>query len=287
MKGIVVGLEGGLGNQLFQYAAGRAAMLRVSTELALDLRPLRARGDRAYGLGDFRLCPNLTVISEGPPPRRDGRLRRLLHSLIGDRRCFREEGFAFNDAFLNIRSGTRLEGYFQSERYFADIAETIRADLTPRPEHLAEIEGMASSLLPAEPCISLHVRRGDYANPETMAVHGLLDVSYYARALQIMAERNGRRLPVCVFTDEPVWVRANLDLPAETRFVSEHTRTALQDLILMSRCSHHITANSSFSWWGAWLNLSKEKVVVTPREWFRPESGLDTRDLRPADWLQA
>ncbi len=286
MKGIVVGLEGGLGNQLFQYAAGRAAMLRVSTGLALDVRPLLARGDRAYGLGDFRLCPNLKVISEGPPPRRDGRLRRLLHSLIGDGGRFREEGFAFDDAFLNIRPGTRLEGCFQSERYFADIAETIRADLKPQPEHLAEIEGMASSFLPAEPSVSLHVRRGDYANPETMAVHGLLDVSYYARALQLVAERNGRRLPVCVFTDEPAWVRANLDLPAETRFVSEHTRTALQDLILMSRCSHHITANSSFSWWGAWLNPSKEKVVVTPREWFRPESGLDTRDLRPADWLQ-
>ncbi len=287
MRKIVVGLEGGLGNQMFQYAAGRAAMLRVSAELALDLRPLLARGDRGYGLKDFRLCPDLELITEGRPPRRDGAVRRFLRSLIGGKHCFREASFRFDVACLRLRPGTRMEGYFQSERYFADVATTIRADFSPQPKRLAEIDTLTERLIPAGPCVSLHVRRGDYTNPATMAVHGLLDASYYERALHLIAERNGRTLPVCVFTDDSAWVRSHLVLPAETRFISEHTRMALQDLILMSRCTHHITANSSFSWWGAWLNPRPDKIVVTPSEWFRPSSGLDTRDLRPAGWLQA
>ena len=287
MSKIVVSLEGGLGNQMFQYAAGRAAMLRISTQLALDVRRLTASGDRNYGLGDFRLCPDLTLITEGPPPRQDGRWRRFLKSLIGDEACFHEAGFQFDGGCLRLKPGARMEGYFQSERYFADFATIIRADFTPRAEHLAEIEAMAERLIPSSPCVSLHVRRGDYANPETMAIHGMLNASYYERALKILAERTGSNLPICVFTDDPAWVRANLALPGQARFISEHTRTALQDMILMSRCTHHITANSSFSWWGAWLNPSQDKIVVTPALWFQPDAGLDTRDLRPDGWIQA
>jgi hypothetical protein len=287
MRGITVGLRGGLGNQMFQYAAGRAAMLRTATQLALDVRRLTASGDRNYGLEDFRLCPDLTLITEGPPPRQDGRWRRLLKSLIGGEPCFHEAGFPFDDGCLRLKPGARMEGYFQSERYFADFATTIRADFTPRAVHLAEIDAMAERLIPSSPCVSLHVRRGDYANPETMAIHGMLDASYYERALKILAERTGSNLPICVFTDDPAWVRANLALPGQVRFISEDTHTALQDMILMSRCTHHVTANSSFSWWGAWLNPSQDKIVVTPARWFQPASGLDTKDLVPSRWLRA
>jgi hypothetical protein len=179
-----------------------------------------------------------------------------------------------------------MEGYFQSERYFTDVSQAIREDFTPREDLLAEISRTAEKLIPQGACVSLHVRRGDYTNPATMAVHGLLDASYYEKALRLVVERAGQTLPICVFTDDPTWVRANLALPGEPRFVSEHTRTPLQDMILMSRCTHHITANSSFSWWGAWLNPNHGKIVVTPREWFRPISRLDTHDLRPSDWIQ-
>jgi hypothetical protein len=227
------------------------------------------------------------LVTEGPAPRRNGRIRNFLSSLLGEERCFRESGFRYDPAVLSITPSLRIEGYFQSERYFADIAPAIREDFTPREDLLAEINLLAEKLIPSGPCVSLHVRRGDYTNPATMAVHGLLDAPYYEKALRLVTERIGQALPICVFTDEPAWARANLALPGEPRFISEHTRSPLQDLILMSRCTHHITANSSFSWWGAWLNPSQDKIVVTPREWFQPISGLDTRDLRPAGWMQA
>lgn len=285
MNHVIVALEGGLGNQMFQYAAGRSASIRAGLPLALDLRPLLARGQRNYALGDFLLGKNVELIAEGVPPG-SGRLSRLLRLITGGGRTFREAGFPYDARIRSITTPVRLEGYFQSERYFSDITDTLRADFAPGKEAMDEIGRLANRLLPAGPCVSLHVRRGDYANPETSAVHGLLGADYYARALQILAERTGRRLPVCVFTDDPAWARAHLPLPEEARFVSEHTRAPLQDLILMSRCSHHITANSSFSWWGAWLNPHPEKVVVTPERWFQPAAGLDTRDLRPAGWLQ-
>lgn len=286
MNRVVVALDGGLGNQMFQYAAAKSVAVRVGMPLALDLRPLVQRGGRAYGLGDFSLGEDTELLTEGPPPRRAGRLQRLFSHLTGGTQTFEESSFAYDERIGRLQAPVRLEGYFQSERYFAEIAGQIRRDFTPRADLLAEIDALALRLLPTEPSISLHVRRGDYTSPAVMAVHGLLDVAYYDRALRLVAERTGNTLPICVFTDDPSWVRENLTLPENANFVSEHTKSAIQDLILMSRCTHHITANSSFSWWGAWLNPNRHKIVVTPREWFRPASGLDTRDLRPDGWLQ-
>jgi hypothetical protein len=285
MKRIVVALEGGLGNQMFQYAAGRALSLRVGAQLALDVRPLLRQGQRAYGLGVFRLG-EAELITEGKLPGRAGKIRRWLLKLTGGERTFREAGFPYDEAIRQVIAPARLEGYYQSERYFEDVAEVIRADFTPPADELGRLDDLASRLLPSGPKVALHVRRGDYTSPATMAVHGLMGPDYYARARHLLAERTGPSA-VCVFTDDPAWVRANLGLPADSVFVSEHTRSAVEDLILMSRCSHHITANSSFSWWGAWLNPKPDKVVVTPSRWFQPTSGLDTRDLRPAGWLQA
>lgn len=287
MKKIIVALEGGLGNQMFQYAAARAASVRTSSQLALDIRPLSASGERGYSLAAFRLRETVELVTEGPAPRRNGRIRNFFNSLLRGERCFRESGFRYDPAVLSITPSLRIEGYFQSERYFADIAPAIREDFTPREDLLAEINLLAEKLIPSGPCISLHVRRGDYTNPATMAVHGLLDAPYYEKALRLVTERIGQALPICVFTDDPAWVRANLVLPGRVRFISEHTSTAQQDMILMSRCTHHITANSSFSWWGAWLNPGRDKVVVTPARWFQPAARLDTRDLRPDGWIQA
>ncbi len=285
MKKIVVALEGGLGNQMFQYAAGRALSLRVGAPLTLDLRPLLRQGHRAYSLGAFRLS-EAALITEGTPLGRAGKFRRWLRKLTGGERTFKEAGFSYDETIRHVNAPTRLEGYYQSERYFAEAAEVIRADFTPTAEESGRLDALAARLLPPGPKLSLHIRRGDYTNPATMAVHGLMGPDYYARARRLVAERTGPST-ACVFTDDAAWVRANLELPADSVFVSEHTGSAVEDLILMSRCCHHITANSSFSWWGAWLNPNPGKVVVTPACWFQPAAGLDTRDLRPEGWLQA
>ena len=284
MSRVTVVLDGGLGNQMFQYAAGRALSLRTGATLELDLRRLRAGGRRPYGLSDFALPSGTRLLADGPPVRRPGALRRLLP---WTQRFFRESGFAYDPRFPGLRAPLTLDGYFQSERYFAEAADSLRAELRPRRELAPAIDALAAEILPPGPRVSLHVRRGDYADPAIQAVHGLLGPDYYARALAAIAETSGSAPRVCVFTDDSAWVRAHLPLPPDACYVSERTRTPLEDLMLMAKCHHHITANSSFSWWGAWLNPGPAKVVVTPSRWFQPGSGLDDRDLRPAGWLRA
>lgn len=283
--GITSILDGGLGNQMFQYAAGRATSARLGAPLTLDLRRLKKAGARDYALNVFALKQGVKLLTEGEPPEAPRRRYRLLRRLLGMRDYYQEQGFPYDAAILGVSAPVTLDGYFQNDRYFADIADAIRCEFTPRAELKDEIEALAARLLPADTSVSLHVRRGDYVNPATMKVHGLIEPEYYARALRLLEGRIGGKPVVCVFTDDPAWARSHLELPANARFVSEHTHSAVQDLVLMSRCTHHITANSSFSWWGAWLNPNQGKVVVTPREWFRPEIGIDTRDLRPSGWL--
>lgn len=285
MKEVIVTLCGGLGNQMFQLAAGRALALRENASLSADITPLLRHGQRTYGLGDFQLGTHVRQ-QPGVSSRRFSSLRRLARQLFTGEQLFKEASFAYDDRILHARAPVRLDGYFQSERYFVDAATEIRADFMPRAEKQAGIDELAARLIPSQPAVSLHVRRGDYTDPAVMKVHGLMGADYYERALRLIAEKAGPCV-VCIFTDDPAWVRANLSLPSDARFVSEHTRSAMEDLMLMSRCSHHITANSSFSWWGAWLNPSEHKVVVSPERWFQPDSGIDARDLRPQGWLQA
>lgn len=280
-------LEGGLGNQMFQYAAGRALGERLRVGLSLDLRRLKESTAREYSLEAFNLKPDVRLLTDGEAPRPPRRRYGLLRAMMGIRDYHKEAGFAYDPAVSRLRAPVILDGYFQSERYFADIAATIRKEFTPRADLRRQIDTLAAELIPDGPSASLHVRRGDYVGPSAMAVHGLLGPDFYERALKLLAQKSGRMPVMCVFSDDPAWVRTHLQLPPGTRYVSEHTRTPLQDLILMSRCSHHITANSSFSWWGAWLNPNPDKIVVTPARWFQPAAGLDTRDLRPDGWLQA
>ncbi len=280
-------IDGGLGNQMFQYAAARALSLRLGAGLTLDLRRLNRRGHRPFDLAGFALAPNHHTLTAGRPPRPPGRLKRWVRSTLGIRDYFHETSFPFNPAVFALSAPVTLDGYFQSELYFTEQAEVIRGDFQPAATHVRAIEQLAHRLIPADPSVSLHVRRGDYVEAKNQAFHGLTPLAYYERALAILAQRLPASPTVCVFTDDPAWVRAHMPLPADTRYISEHTASALEDLLLMSRCSHHITANSSFSWWGAWLNPNPAKIVITPAQWFQPSSGLDTRDLRPASWLTA
>jgi hypothetical protein len=131
----------------------------------------------------------------------------------------------------------------------------------------------------------LHVRRGDFVSLNSAArVHGLCSVDYYARAINLVRSR----CPGChflVFSDDPQWARAELPLDPSAVFVTGNAERPEQDLILMSACGHHIIANSSFSWWGAWLAASQAKVVIAPKQWFL-NAPRDTSDLIPDGWIR-
>lgn len=284
---IVSRLIGGLGNQMFQYAAGRALALRRGVQFRIDRRGFASYKTHAFGLDCF--CADLTdAPAEGlVGATREKWLNRLLQPLSRDRlRVHAERAFTFDAEVLSLPDGTYLDGYWQSEKYFSDFAEQVRADFTVRHAPSAENRRWLEHIA-ATNSVSLHVRRGDYVtNAAAAAVHGTCDLDYYRRAVDHVRHASGFDPVLFVFSDDPDWVAGNLNLPFDMHLVRNNdAATNFEDLRLMSACRHHVIANSSFSWWGAWLNPSRAKMVVAPKRWFRKDN-LDDRDLIPAEWVR-
>ncbi|NHC45130.1 alpha-1,2-fucosyltransferase [Motilibacter aurantiacus] len=281
---IATRLVGGLGNQMFQYAAGfrlarhHGVPLRVDTSWFSSQEAQGSDTPRTYALGCFALTA------------RPDRLAALRHSRWGrraglGRRVLRETSFAFDPSVLDAPDEVLLDGYWQSERYFADVAGPLRRELTfaspptgRNAQLLAEIR--------SRPAVSVHVRRGDYvSSPATNDYHGTCSPAYYAAALEHVTAAVGDA-HYYVFSDDPPWCKENLDLGVPTTYLDHNPpERGFEDLRLMAACRHHVLANSSFSWWGAWLEDEPSHVVVAPGTWFR-DASIDTGDLLPRRWVR-
>lgn len=273
-------LFGGLGNQMFQYATGRAVAARLGVPLALDIRDTaRLGGHNRFAL--HRYAIKVQEASALPPDRKTARLRYGAWRLFGGQ-LRREKGLGFDETVLAAPDGSYLHGYFQSERYFAPIADQIRTELsltTPLSGESFEWQGR----IDADPlAVSLHVRRGDYVSAGN---HGTCDASYYARALDAVTAQIGERPNLYAFSDDPDWVRENLHMDAQMFVIGHNGPDAgHEDMALMSTCRHHIVANSTFSWWGAWLNPRTAKVVAAPKTWFANPAQRNP-DILPTSWI--
>lgn len=288
---IGVRLSGGLGNQLFQYAAGRALALDLDTRLVLDAsafgRARRGETPRAFELAPFGVRGQVSV---GGRLGLAGRLRRApwLAPWLSGWRLFVEHDLTYNDAVSSVRDGTLLVGYWQSFHYFQRHAAAIAGELAPVRDVSAASRRVAD-LIDALPSVAVHVRRGDYVTLQAAAaLHGLLPLEYYRGALDFVRSRV-QQPTWFVFSDDPQWCREHLLPAGETIVVVDHNpgHDAWQDLWLMGRCRHHVIANSSFSWWGAWLadqhRAGQPRVVVAPAQWFAGQQH-DTRDRFPPHW---
>lgn len=276
---IIARLHGRLGNQMFQYAAARRLAARLGVPVALD-----ARGALARGEGVLTRVFDLPLSDPGPLPplRRETPLAYIVWRLGGRAPRFRRErGLGYNPAFETFADPAYLHGYWQSERYFADIADTIRRDFTFPAFSNPQNADMAARIA-ATPAIALHVRRGDYL---ALGQHAICDEAYYLKALDTVAQ--GLDAPVVyVFSDDPDWAKANLPLPCEKIVVDFNgPDTDFEDMRLMSLCRHNVIGNSSFSWWAAWLNANPDKRVAAPARWFG-DPKMDNPDILPDGWLR-
>lgn len=281
---IVSRLLGGLGNQLFQYAAGRALADHLGTDLALDRRYVQragsARGDGFAHFGNARFIAADTL----PPARMDGLLRYALWRWFGRHpRFHREAGLGYNAGFFDLPDDTYLHGYWQSPRYFGASAGRLRDDLAITTPFDAPNREMAARIAAAPVAVSVHVRRGDYVGDGAFAT---CTPEYYRAAVGHIAARLGQPLSCFVFSNDPAWARGHLALGHQTVVVDLNGEDAGHfDLHLQSLCAHNIIANSTFSWWGAWLNPSPGKIVIAPKAWFGPGKPANP-DLCPPDWLR-
>ena len=283
---IIVRLIGGLGNQLFQYAAARRMALKSGLTLKLDVTEFGAY-KRPYALRHFNIVEDFASPGEIRRLKRD-RLGLLFQQVLIPRprhTHLQERYFHFDSGVLDFRGPAYVSGYWQSEKYFTDVTSVIRAEYslkTPPAHATLAVLG----LIEAAESVSLHVRRGDYvSNVKARLRHGSCSLEYYRRAIAEIARRV-RHPQFFVFSDDAPWAREQLRIDAPTHFVDHNGPGAdFEDLRLMSRCRHHIIANSTFSWWGAWLGEHPGQVVIAPEKWFALSS-LDARDICPARWLR-
>lgn len=298
---IVVRLEGGLGNQMFQYAIGRQISLINKTELKFDLSGFDKNKNVSEVIRkDLRLSifdsPINIATQQEIGNVRNSKLpliEKLLYRLqkrknipyYRKNELFESQWFKFDRNILKAGKNAYLTGYWQSFHYFHAIRTILLKDFafkthpdTKLYPYLNEINKQNS--------ISLHIRRGDYIkNPETFNLHGICSPEYYQAAIkEITAKVNN---PVFyIFSDDPEWVKENFAMSFPCIFVlqtpAEHD---FFDMYLMSLCKHNIIANSSFSWWGAWLNNNPKKIVIAPKQWMA-NPGIDTTDLIPTNWIR-
>lgn len=284
---IISSLNGGLGNQMFQYAAGKALAQRHLVGLGLDIRIYDGPSQFDFGLNHFAISAKILTPAELPPSRKTNKLHYLIwrsgliHPYFVDQK---QDGF--NPKFFDIRDNTYLLGYWQSERFFLDSADTIAKDFRITTAPTAQNAHMATKIQNVN-AASLHIRRGDYIS-DTMAnaTHGVCSLDYYEQALAHLAANGQDATEAFVFSDDPAWAHENLRMSLPRTIVdindSDHQ---YEDLRLMSLCKYNIIANSSFSWWGAWLNRSPDKKVIAPKEWFRDMSKKNP-DICPPDWIR-
>lgn len=289
---IIIKLQGGLGNQMFQYAFGLSRSKELDCPLYFDLSFFE-RGNpnltsRNYELNVFPVSINIAsdkLINRFFHPTL---IRRLINkSGINRNTVYRENTLRFNKEVFEIKPPAYFEGFWQNEQYFANWTNLIREAFIFRYPLNIESQRIAATL--KENTVSIHVRRGDYISSKaTNELHGVCTANYYNQAINMMRDK----LPdphFYFFSDEPDWVKKHL-LPTVdncTLVCRNKDAESWQDMALMSKCKHHVIANSSFSWWGAWLNPDKEKIVIAPQNWFNKKTDyFDDGDIVPKSWIQ-
>lgn len=278
---------------MFQYACGRALAQRMRTRVCFDLSAFKNYRVHSYGLGGFRAevakAPwhlttgsGLWVVARhldlSPAP---------YFAFLGVRWVDEGENLSYRPQQLLLQGSAYLSGYWQCARYFEDCEERIREDfrLSPALDDIFQDRrqrlGIGQGVT-----VSVHIRRGDYVTDTAAnAVHGTLDLAYYWRSVESLADQLGGDFRLLVFSDDTAWARENLRLPAPTVHVDADNRFPQIDMHMMASCDHHIIANSSFSWWGAWLNPSHSKIVIAPARWFK-STALNANDICPNEWVR-
>ncbi len=289
---IIARIRGGLGNQLFQYAAGKRLSMDRHVPLKLDVTGYGNQPGvetvRKFELVHFNI--DNTIAAEGEVLKMKYPLgifskgRRFLNQKI-----FKQFNIGYNPKILKAPNTYYLDGYFKNEEYFKPIEETIRKEITLKeplgPKGQAAKEEIEKTILP----VSLHIRRGDYVQDSaTAAYHGALPIEYYHKAIAFLAERIGP-FQLFIFSDDINWAKENLTFESPSQFpvhfvscpeIKDH-----EELILMSLCKHNIIANSSFSWWAAWLNQNLNKIIIAPKRWLA-KTGDDYYKEIPNTWIK-
>jgi hypothetical protein len=279
---------GGLGNQMFQYALGRMLSIKNNTSLFMDISSFANDPLRDFTLHIFNIeCNIFNSMADTPYVIKSSCVwyRNFINKILRKKIIQKvdEVKFGFNKDILACGDNIYLDGYWQSERYFCNIINILREDFQLREELSEKRKSIYKDIIKSN-SISIHIRRSDYiTNKAANVVHGVCELDWYKNAVSIIT----KDIADCIFyifTDDPLWVKKNFNLDCCAVHVPlDADGRDFEDLFLMSACKHNIIANSSFSWWGAWLNANPDKIVIAPKRWFN-DPNFDTSALFPNSW---
>lgn len=261
---VTVCMIGGLGNQMFEYACGRALALRLGADLQLETSNVDADPIRDYALGHFQgiKCP-LVKEPQG--------------------RVIKYWGMDYHpEIFDGIDGDVTLRGYFQSWKYFSDVDAQIRKDLTLRSIEISREAIKMSYKCGTPDTVAVHVRMGDYKSDATKAVMGMLPPTYYEEAIELIQQAEKTKMQCFIFSDEIDEAVRYLEIKPHKRITLVRGMSEIEDLWLMACCRHMILANSSFSWWSAYGNM-RGGIKVAPKKWLVE---IKSDDLCPANWIR-
>ncbi len=287
---LIIKIKAGLGNQMFQYAFGKALSIERKEILLLDTsyydnQPARD-AKREFLLDRFNI--KAEIASKDLSEKFNTPMRIFLRKLY--RRIKKIDDYAFYPSLLKSKA-IYFDGYWANEKYFLKYEDIIRKELSLKNPYGDSAKKTAveisDCLVKNEVPVSLHIRRGDFvSNPNSSAYNGLLGIPYYKKAVDLlMAKYDKKNIRIFIFSDDIDWAKKNLEFPYPMNFVSNPNIADYEEIILMSQCSHHILANSTFSWWGAWLNPHKDKIVIVPKQWLLKQT-TDDIDLIPKKWIR-
>lgn len=294
---ITVRLIGGLGNQLFQYTIGRMLAIQNRVPLQLDTSVYNHPDAKSYKLHYFNINAAIAKTKEVDrinnlyesnalyPKLFRSAERRFLPKYKW--RYYKEAGYyQYDSQLMQVKSPVLLEGFWQHYKYYQNIHPAILQELTLREQYQTGAPPILSEIEQDIHAVSMHIRRGDYvSDPNNLNYFGVQPVSYYKKAMEYMKAH--LKTPVFyVFSDDLNWVKANLNIDEQAVYVNMEGDKDYLELYAMSRCRHHIIANSSFSWWGAFLNKRPDKIVVAPAQWLADEEENKHVAIQLPEWIK-
>ncbi|WP_369769537.1 alpha-1,2-fucosyltransferase [Flavobacterium sp. WC2416] len=291
---ILIELQGGLGNQMFQFAFASVFAKKNRCDIKIDksffeLKDKKvAYTPRFYELAIFNISSNQTT---------DSVRNRFVHLSYINKvkkklgfnypKIHQESGFNFQENALSIETPVYVKGYFQSYKYFEGYESLIKKVFSFPVEGLDITNSKLLSDIKNMKTISIHVRRGDYVqDKKTQLFHGNCSLKYYFDAISLLVSKN-KDAKLIFFSDDSDWVKEQFQDLSYSKIFIDHNKNenSWKDMFLMSCCTHNIIANSSFSWWAAWLNENINKTVIAPKKWFA-ETAINDNDLIPAEWIR-
>lgn len=287
---IFVRIWEGLGNQLFQYAYARAFSLKTSQKVFLDVRETGklstdlGRVFRKYSLENFNIkLPVCTNIERFYPQLSEKKgilfnAYKIAMRYLFSFQYYEESVVSYHEELLDLKGNWYLQGWFQNIQYFEEYENVIRKELTPKKK--IKITKELKDILQKKETVSVHIRRGDYQKTDS-----ILPLTYYKNAMIRMQTLLEAPFWI-VFSDDLEWCKENMDFGNQVYYIGEKEHLQdFEELLVMSRCKNHIIANSTFSWWGAWLNRRKEKIVIGPNKWFIRGNRDNGVNIMPQEWI--